>query len=174
VRVRRAAAFAVAAIDAVEGANAIHKKAKGKTQVAAQEALALVLRSGQPAFAEAEKLEEAAARPERALRESAAVAWLEGAADRTDALRTLLNEPFLVGALPRARRRHRSTAPGRPDAAAAMLGGTGQNEVVGRRMLRALAAVLAAGRRRPRAGRADDAGEDRRRRARARPRARGW
>lgn len=144
VRVRRAAAFAVAAIDAVEGANAIHKKAKGKTQVAAQEALALVLRS-QPAFAEADKLKKLLRDPSAPIRESAAVAWLEGAADRTDALRTLLNEPFLAV---RCRALDAVTeAPRQADLMplAAMLGGTGQNEVVGRRMLRAVAAVLAAG-----------------------------
>lgn len=144
VRVRRAAAFAVAAIDAVEGANAIHKKAKGKTQVAAQEALALVLR-GQPAFAEADKLKKLLRDPSAPIRESAAVAWLEGAADRTDALRTLLNEPFLAV---RCRALDAVTeAPRQADLMplAAMLGGTGQNEVVGRRMLRAVAAVLAAG-----------------------------
>ena len=51
---RRAAAFAVAAIDPVDGSNRIWKQAKGKTQVAAQEALALVLR-GQGPFAEADR-----------------------------------------------------------------------------------------------------------------------
>src|SRR6185369_4607910 len=95
VRIRRAAAFAVAAIDATEGAVAIHKKAKGKTQVEAQESLALVLR-GQPAFAEADKLKKLLRDASAPVRESAAVAYLEGAADRADALRTLLNEPFLA------------------------------------------------------------------------------
>src|SRR5262245_18842082 len=47
VRVRRAAALAVGAIDPAEGAASIWKRCKGKTQVHGQDALALVLR-GQP------------------------------------------------------------------------------------------------------------------------------
>lgn len=144
VRVRRAAAFAVAAIDPVEGAQAIFKKAKGKTLVAAQEALALVLR-GQPAFAEADKLKKLLRDPNALVRESAAVAFLEGAADRADALRTLLAEPFLAV---RCRALDAVTeAPRAQDLEPLcdLLGGAGQQEVVGRRMLRALAAVLAAG-----------------------------
>ena len=144
VRVRRAAAFAVAAIDPVDGAARVYKQAKGKTQVAAQEALALVLRSGQP-FADAEKLAKVVRDPNAALRESAAAAWLEGAADRPAALRTLLTEPSLV-----VRCRALDAVAEAPRAVdleplANLLGGAGQNEVVGRRLLRALAAVLAAG-----------------------------
>lgn len=143
-RVRRAAALAVAAIDPAAGATAVFKKAKGKTQVAAQEALGLVLR-GHPGFAEAEKLKKLLRDPVAAVRESAAVAWLEGAADRADALRTLLNEPFVavrcrvLDAIAEAPRQEDL------EPLTAAFGGPGQNEVVGRRVLRALAAVLAAG-----------------------------
>ena len=73
VRVRRAAAFAVAAIDAAEGAAAIYKRAKGKTIVEAQESLALVLRS-KPAFADADKLKKLLRDASAPVRESAAVA----------------------------------------------------------------------------------------------------
>jgi len=144
VRVRRAAAFAVAAIDAVDGANRIWKRAKGKTQVAAQEALALVLR-GQAPFAEADKLKKLLRDGDAAIRESAAVAWLEGAADRVDALRTLVAEPYLV-----VRCRALDAVAEAPRAEdekvlASLFGGAGQHEVVGRRVLRALAALLAAG-----------------------------
>ena len=48
VRIRQAAAHALAAVDAVEAVNAIYKKAKGKDQVAAQEALAIVNRGQKP------------------------------------------------------------------------------------------------------------------------------
>src|SRR5436190_16644269 len=95
VRARRAAAFAVAAIDPAEGGASIWKRCKGKTQVPAQEALALVLR-GQPAFAEADKLKKLIRDENALIRESAASAWLEGAAARAEALSTLLAEPFLA------------------------------------------------------------------------------
>src|SRR5262245_25706965 len=52
-RMRQAAAFALGAIDGAEAAGAIYKRAKGKDQVAAQEALALVNR-GQKPLAEAD------------------------------------------------------------------------------------------------------------------------
>ncbi len=144
VRIRRAAALAVREIDATEGATAIFKKAKGKTQVQAHEALALVLR-GRPPFADADKMKKLLRDPSALVRESAAVVWLEGAADRTAALRILMNEPFLAV---RCRVLDAITeAPREEDfePLTELLGGAGQSEVVGRRMLRALAAVITAG-----------------------------
>ncbi|HEX6812204.1 MAG TPA: HEAT repeat domain-containing protein [Planctomycetota bacterium] len=143
VRIRQAAAFAVAAIDPVEGAAAIYKKAKGKTQVAAQEALALVNR-GQKPFAEADKIKKLLRDENALVRESAAMAWLECAADRADALKTLLSEPFLVvrcRALDAV-----AAAPRQEDLKPLthMLGAGGQNDVVERRLVRALAAVIGA------------------------------
>jgi HEAT repeat protein len=142
-RVRRAAALAVGAIDASEGASTIWKKAKGKAQVDAQEALALVLR-GQPPFAEAEKLKKLLRDPSALVRESAAVAYLEGAPNRAEALALLLEESF-IGVRCRALEAV-CEAPRDADLEplAQMFGGAGQNEVVARRMMRALAAVLAA------------------------------
>jgi len=143
-RVRRAAASALAAIDPAEATARLWKQNKGKNQIAVLEALALVLR-GQPAFAEAEKIAKLLRDQQAPLREAAAAAYLEGAADRAAALRQLLQEPILgvrcraldaVTAAPR-------TADLEP--LAAMLRGPGQNEVVGRRLLRALASVLALG-----------------------------
>jgi HEAT repeat protein len=144
VRVRQAAALAAAAIDATDAANRLWKQVKGKAQVPVQEALALVLR-GQKPFAEAEKLQKLLRDPSAAVRESAAVAWLEGAADRAAAVRTLLNEPLLA-----VRCRALDAIAQAPRAEdleplAAMFDGAGQNDVVARRLLRALAAVLAAG-----------------------------
>lgn len=144
VRIRQAAAIAVAAVDAAEGAATIWKKAKGKTQVAALEALALVLR-GQPPFAEADKLQKLLRDAAPLVREAAAAAWLEGAPDRAAALAALLQEPFLV-----VRCRALDAVAAAPRAAdveplVAAFAGPGQNEVVGRRLVRALAATLAAG-----------------------------
>jgi len=142
-RIRQAAAVALGAIDGAEAAAAIYKRAKGKDQVAAQEALALVSR-GQKPLAEADKLKKLLRDEKAPVRESAAMAWLECAADRTDALRTLLGEPFLVvrcraldavAAAPR----HEDLKPLQQ-----MLGGGGQNDVVERRLVRALAAVIGA------------------------------
>ncbi len=144
VRVRRAAALAAAAIDPVESANAIYKQCKGKTQVAAQEALGLVLR-GHSGFAEADKLKKLLRDASAPIRESAAVAFLEGAPVRADALRLLLDEPFVavrscvLDAVTEAPRSEDL------EPLAAAFAGKGQNEVVGRRLVRALAAVLAAG-----------------------------
>ncbi len=143
VRIRQAAAQALAAIDAAEAASALYKKAKGKTQVLAQEALALVNRSQKP-VADADKLKKLLRDPNAAIRESAAMAWLECAADRTDALRTLLSEPFLVV---RCRALDAVTAAPRQEdqkPLAALFGGPAQNDVVERRLLRALAAMIAA------------------------------
>lgn len=142
-RVRHAAALAINTIDPVDGAAKLWKQAKGKTQVAALEALAIVLR-GQK-FAEADKLKKLLRDPNAAIREPAAVAWLEGSADRTAAIKELLNEPFLVV---RCRALEAiAQAPRAEDLAplAAAFAGPGQNEVVGRRLLRALDVVLRLG-----------------------------
>ncbi|MCA8947871.1 MAG: HEAT repeat domain-containing protein, partial [Planctomycetes bacterium] len=93
-RVRRAAALAVSAIDAAAGAERIAKKLKGKDQIAALEALAFVLR-GHPGFAEIDKIEALVAAADAEVREPAAVAFLEGAADRAAALRKLLGDRHL-------------------------------------------------------------------------------
>jgi HEAT repeat protein len=143
VRVRRAAALAASAIDATEGSASLYKRCKGKTQVAAQEALALVLR-GHPGFADADKLKKLLRDENALVRESAAVAWLEGAAARAEALSALLAEPFLA-----VRCRALDAVAEAPRAedleplGAAFAGGP-LNDVVERRVLRALAAVIAA------------------------------
>jgi HEAT repeat protein len=142
-RIRQAAAFALGAIDGAEAAAAIYKRAKGKEHVAAQEALALVNR-GQKPLAEADKLKKLLRDEKAPVRESAAMAWLECAADRADALRTLLTEPFIVV---RCRALDAVTAAPRQEdlkPLQQMLGGGGQNDVVERRLLRALAAVIGA------------------------------
>lgn len=144
VRVRRAAAFATAAIDPLEAANSIWKKAKGKNVAPAYESLALVLR-GQPPFAEADKIKKSIKDPTALIRESAAVAWLEAAAERAEALRTLAGDPALgvrCRALDAVTEAPRSED---LEPLVALMGGAGQNEVVGRRILRALAAVLQKG-----------------------------
>ncbi|HEX5051199.1 MAG TPA: HEAT repeat domain-containing protein [Planctomycetota bacterium] len=141
VRVRQAAAQALAAIDAVEAGANILKRAKGKNQVAALEALALTNRH-QPALPGADKLEKLLRDKDAAVREAAAVAWLECHTDRAGALKTLLSEPFLVV---RCRALDAVAAAPRADDLEPLrqvLGGGGQNEVVERRLLRALAAVL--------------------------------
>jgi HEAT repeat protein len=144
VRIRHAAATAAAAVEPVETANALFKKTKGKTQVAALEALALANRQQAP-HADADKLKKLLRDEDAALREAAAAAWLECATDRAGALRTLVAEPFLVV---RCRALDAVAASPRPDdlkPLADMLRGGAHNEVVERRLLRALAAVLAAG-----------------------------
>jgi HEAT repeat protein len=143
VRIRQAAAVALGSIDGAEAAAAIYKRAKGKDQVAAQEALALVSR-GQKPFAEADKLKKLLRDEKAPIRESAAMAWLECAADRADALKTLLGEPFIVV---RCRALDAVAAAARQEdlkPLQQMLGGGGQNDVVERRLVRALAAVIAA------------------------------
>ena len=143
VRIRQAAAMALGSIDGAEAATAIYKRAKGKDQVAAQEALALVNR-GQKPLAEADKLKKLLRDEKAPIRESAAMAWLECAADRTDALRTLLSEPFLVV---RCRALDAVAASPRQEdlkPLQQMLGGGAQNDVVERRLVRALAAVIGA------------------------------
>ncbi len=142
-RIRRAAAAAAGEIDGVEATATLFKKAKGKTQVLAQEAIAIANRR-QPPFAEADKLKKLMREADRAVRESAAAAWLECAADRPDAVRTLLSEPFLVV---RCRALDAIAEAPRPEdlkpLADALRGGA-QHEVVERRLLRALAAVILA------------------------------
>ena len=81
--------------DAAESFNRIVKKMKPKAPVASLEALALVLR-GQPAFADADKLKKLVKEPTALVREAAAVAWFEGAADRAEAFRALMAEPPLA------------------------------------------------------------------------------
>ncbi|MBL9077214.1 MAG: HEAT repeat domain-containing protein [Planctomycetes bacterium] len=154
-RVRIAAAHAAGAVDPAEAAATVHKKAKGKTQVRALETLALVNRR-QPALADADKLTKLLRAEEAPLREAAAVAWLECAADRTAALRTLLAEPFLVV---RCRALEAVAAAPRAEDLAVLqdaLRGARQDDVVERRLLRATAAALAEGHD-DRAGRAADA-----------------
>jgi HEAT repeat protein len=142
-RLRRAAALAVGEIDAAEGAATFFKKSKGKTQVAAQEALALVLRK-KPPFADADKLKKLLRDPSAAVRESAAVAWLEGAPDRADALRTLLAEPHLAVRCRALEAIAEAPRPEDVDTLTAAFGGAGLPDVVARRVLKALAAVLRA------------------------------
>jgi len=154
VRIRQAAAQAAAAVDPVETANGLFKKAKGKTQVAALEALAIANRRQAP-HEDADKLKKLLRAEDAPLREAAAAAWFECAADRADALRTLMAEPFLVvrcraldaiAAAPRAEDLKPLTD---------LLRGGKQDQVVERRLLRALAAALAEGHADP-AGRAAD------------------
>lgn len=143
VRIRQAAATAAAEVDAAEAAAGIWKQAKGKTQVQALEALAIANRGKGP-LADAEKLEKLLRNEERALREAAAIAWLECAADRPRALRTLMSEPFLVV---RCRALDAVAAAPRPEdqkLLTDLFGGGAQHEVVERRLLRALAALIAA------------------------------
>jgi len=141
VRVRRAAAEAVAKINAEAGAKAIFKKAKSKRQVRALEALAVVLRA-RPPFADADKIKKLLSAKHPALREAAARAWLEAASDRRAALRTLLTNGHLAVrclALEAV-----AEAPRKEDLkqVADLFSGPGQNEVVARRIVRALAAVI--------------------------------
>jgi len=142
-RVRRAAALAVAEIDAEQAAERIFKKAKSKREVLALEALALVLRK-RPPFEHADKLQARIGDEDAHVREAAAVAWLEAAGDRQQALQTLTSSRHLVvrcRALDAV-----AEAPRAEDLAVttALFAGEGQNPVVARRILRALAAVLAA------------------------------
>jgi HEAT repeat protein len=143
-RVREAAAAALGAIDAAAASAAILKKARGKTQVQAQEALALVNRR-QPGLPDAEKaLKKLLRDPSGPMRESAAAAWLECATNRADALRALLVEPF---AIVRCRALDAVAAAPRADDLAPLLealAGPLQNDVVERRLVRAVAAVVAA------------------------------
>ncbi|MBL8728953.1 MAG: HEAT repeat domain-containing protein [Planctomycetes bacterium] len=144
VRIRRAAAQAAAAIDPAEAASGLCKKAKGRTQVAALEALALANRRQAP-LADADKLKKLLRDESAALREAAATAWLECAADRAETLRALLAEPFLAV---RCRALDAIAESPRQDdlkPLADLLRGGAHNEVVERRLLRALAAVLAEG-----------------------------
>ena len=143
VRVRRAAALALGRADAAEAAVRLWKQSKGKHQVAVLEALALVLRA-RPGFADAEKLAKLLRDPEAMVREAAAAAWLEGAPDRAAALRVLLAEPTLA-----VRCRALDAVAEAPQGAdleplVAAFTGPGLNDVVGRRLVKALAAVLRA------------------------------
>lgn len=143
VRIRNAAANAAAEIDAAETAAGLWKKAKGKTQVAALESLAIANRRKAP-FADADKLKKELRSDDRVLREAAAIAWFECAADRTAALKTMLSEPFLVV---RCRALDAiAEAPRQEDLQPLkeLLAGGKQSDVVERRLLRALAAVIAA------------------------------
>lgn len=143
VRIRTAAATAAGEIDAAETTAALWKRAKGKTQVAALQAMAIANRK-KPPFAEADKLKKLIRDEDRSLREAAALAWLECAADRGDALRTLLAEPFLVvrcAALDAVTEAPRTED--RQVLSAALRGGA-QHEVVERRLVRAVAALIIA------------------------------
>ncbi len=145
VRVRRAAALAAGAVDAAEAAPSVFKKAKGKTLVAAFEALALVLRSKVP-FGDADKLKKLLRDPAAPVRESAAVAFLEGAPDRAEALRTLLAEPHVAV---RCRALDAVVEAPRGEDLEPLIAAYGAShlpEVVERRVARALAAVVAADR----------------------------
>ncbi len=144
VRVRRAAAFAAAAVDPAAAVDAIWKQCKGKQQVAALESLALALRTA-TAFGDADKLKKLLRDPAALVREAAAVAWLEGAADRPAAVRTLIDEPFLAVRCRALDAIAEAPRPADLDPLVAAFGGGAQNEVVARRIVRALAAVLAKG-----------------------------
>jgi HEAT repeat protein len=144
VRIRRAAALAAAEIDAADAANRIFKKTRPKSPVESYEALALVLR-GQPPFADADKLKKMVRDPNALIRESAAVAWFEGAADRGEAFRTLMKEPPLALRCRVLEAIEQAPRPGDLDLLIPLLEGPGLHEVVGRRLLRAIAAVLTAG-----------------------------
>ncbi|MEZ6037403.1 MAG: HEAT repeat domain-containing protein [Planctomycetota bacterium] len=143
-RVRRAAAQAIAAIDATGGAERVFDRVKGKRQVEALEALALVLR-GRGTFADLDKLQRLMRDEAPAIREAAAMAWFEGTSDRAAAVGTLLASPSLI--ITCRMLESIAEAPRAEDLAplAKALGGEGLHEVVARRLLQALAAVLAAG-----------------------------
>ena len=143
VRVRRAAADAIAKANAELGAKNIFKKAKSKREVRALESLAVVLRA-RPTFAGADKIKKLLTAEHPRLREAAARAWLEAAPDRGAALRTLVNNPHL--AIRCLALESVAEAPREADLklVAGMFGGKGQHEVVSRRVVRALAAILAA------------------------------
>lgn len=143
VRVRQAAALAINAIDPVDGAAKLWKQAKGKSAGLALEALAIVLR-GQK-FTEADKLKKLLRDPSAAIREPAAVAWLEGAADRPAAVKELLNEPFLVVRCRALEAIEQAPRAEDLEPLTFALSGAGQNDVVGRRLLRAMNAVLRLG-----------------------------
>jgi HEAT repeat protein len=143
-RVRQAAARALAAIDAADAAVRLGKQVKGKSVVPALEALALVLRAGTP-FAEVDKLKKLVKDGDPRVREAAAAVVLEGAADRTAALRDLIAEARVgvvcrvldaVAAAPR---------PADLEPLAARFAGAPLDDVVARRLLRALAVVLRTG-----------------------------
>ncbi len=143
-RVRRAAGLAAGQVDAVAASAAVWKRCKGKELVVAQEALAFVLR-GHPGFAECAELQKRLLDMAAPVRESAAAALLEGAADRAQALRALLDSSYIA-----VRCRVLDTVADAPraedlDPLVEAFGGEGQNEVVARRIFRALAAVLAHG-----------------------------
>ncbi len=143
-RVRRAAGLAAGQVDAVLASAAVWKRCKGKELVVAQEALAFVLR-GHPGFAECAELQKRLLDASAPVRESAACALLEGAADRGQTLRSLLESRYLA-----VRCRVLDTVADAPrvediDALVDAFGGEGQNEVVARRIFRALAAALAIG-----------------------------
>ncbi len=143
-RVRRAAGLAACQVDAVAASAIVWKRCKAKELVVAQEALAFVLR-GHPGFAECAELQKRLLDAAAPVRESAAAALLEGAADRAATLRSLLNSRYL------ALRCHvLDTVAEAPrtedlDPLVEAFGGEGQNEVVARRIFRALAAALSMG-----------------------------
>lgn len=143
VRVRRAAAVAVRHINAEEGAKSIFKKAKSKREVDALEALAIVLRA-QPKFVGADKIEKLLTAKHPSLREAAARAWFEAAPNRAAAFKKLLGNGHL--AIRCQTLEAVMEAPRKEDLKLVvnLFGGGGQHEVVARRIVRALAAVLAA------------------------------
>lgn len=142
LRVRRAAALAVAAIDPAAGAERIFRKVKGRTQASALEALALVLR-GRSGFEDADKLEKLLRDEDAAVREPAAVAWLEGAPDRAAALTQLLRERYLVVRCRALQAVADAPRPADWEPLADAFVNDGQNPVVARRLLWAIAAVIA-------------------------------
>lgn len=143
-RVRRAAALAAGAVDAAAASAEVWKRCRGKELVAAQEALAFVLR-GHPGFAEVAELQKRIADAAAPVRESAAAALLEGSPERARVLRLLLDSTFLAV---RCRVLDAVAEAPRPedlDPLLEVFAGPGQNEVVVRRICRALASVLALG-----------------------------
>ncbi|MBK9384620.1 MAG: HEAT repeat domain-containing protein [Planctomycetes bacterium] len=141
-RLRFHAAAALRAIDAKAAAAELLDKAKGKTKATACEALALVARGGgsDVKAEKAEKLEKLLKDEDVLVREAAARAWLEVAADRAAALRQLLGDARIVLAASALDAIAFGPREGDRTALAEVLTGKPRNDVLERRALRAAVA----------------------------------
>ena len=142
-QLRRVAAEALGRIDPAEASKAILRKARAKTIAPAQWALAIIAR-GRPGLVDPARFKKLLRDEDAEVRESAAAAWLELAADRADALRALLADGQIAlrcGALDQVARAPRADD---LEPLVGMLAGGTQNDVVERRALTALAAVIRA------------------------------
>lgn len=142
VRIRRAAALAAANIDAAEAAKRIFKKAKSKKLVRALEALAIVLRA-KPEFKGGKKLAGFLKDKDAAVREAATAVWLESSPDRKKAIEQLTAARHLT-----MRCRALDTITEAPreedlDPLLELFAGKGDKPVIARRIVRAVAAVIA-------------------------------